>query len=290
MGRSDLLRVQDVRDAYRVIGECRDLGGDPALWQVRMFEGLCRLIGTPVVVGGEGLLDLAGGRVVPLSYLDSGLDAHGRHVYTAYMRDAGPAADPFIRALVEVPDGLVTRNRRQVVPDAAYHRSLVYNNYLRAGHVHHRLASMYRTAAGRALSMIHLQRPTGDRDFSPREQAVLTFFHGEIGPLIGRALVSAAEPGPESLSRRLRQTLACLVEGDSEKQIAGRLGLSPATVHQYVTALYRHFRVQSRGQLLAHVIKRGAGERWRRLADAGDGRSSAAEQPGDGAGPASSKR
>ena len=26
MAKSDLLRVQDVRDAYRLIGECRDLG------------------------------------------------------------------------------------------------------------------------------------------------------------------------------------------------------------------------------------------------------------------------
>ena len=41
MTKSDLLRVQDVRDAYRLIGECRDIGSDPALWHRRMFEGLC---------------------------------------------------------------------------------------------------------------------------------------------------------------------------------------------------------------------------------------------------------
>ena len=28
MAKSDLLRFQDVRDAYRLIGECRDLGSD----------------------------------------------------------------------------------------------------------------------------------------------------------------------------------------------------------------------------------------------------------------------
>ena len=32
--------------------------------------------------------------------------------------------------------------------------------------------------------------------------------------------------------------------------------LSTATVHQYVTALYRRFGVQTRAQLLAHVLKR----------------------------------
>jgi len=61
--------------------------------------------------------------------------------------------------------------------------------------------------------------------------------------------------------------LACLLEGDSEKETAVRLGLSRVTAHQYVTALYRHFRVRSRAQLLAHIIKRmgpaGAWGRWR---------------------------
>ena len=72
------------------------------------------------------------------------------------------------------------------------------------------------------------------------------------------------EPGPDKLSPRLRQTLACLLEGDSEKQVAARLGLSQATAHQYVTALYRHFKVTTRAQLLAHVIKRMGRGDWAR--------------------------
>src|SRR5262245_19055350 len=91
---------------------------------------------------------------------------------------------------------------------------------------------------------------------------MLEFFHREIGPLVGRALVSAAEPSPGDLSRRLRQTLACLVAGDTEKQVAARLGVSHATAHQYVTALYRRFDVNSRGSLLAHEVKRIGRREW----------------------------
>src|SRR5262249_21491596 len=69
-------------------------------------------------------------------------------------------------------------------------------------------------------------------------------------------LPSATEQSVEQLSRRLRQTLACLLDGDSEKQVAGRLGLSQATVHQYVTTLYRHFGVHSRAELLVYVLRR----------------------------------
>jgi DNA-binding NarL/FixJ family response regulator len=113
--------------------------------------------------------------------------------------------------------------------------------------------------------VIALLRARGEREFSPRQQRVLSFFHGELGGLIGRSLVSATEPRPDKLSPRLRQTLACLLEGDSEKQIASHLGLSQATTHQYVTALYRQFRVQSRARLMAHAIKRLARREWKEL-------------------------
>ena len=81
--------------------------------------------------------------------------------------------------------------------------------------------------------------------------------------MIGRALVSATEPSPVKLSPRLRQTLACLLDGDSEKQVADRLGLSHDTTHQYVKELYRQFGVGSRAQLMAYVLKRIGRGQWR---------------------------
>ena len=68
---------------------------------------------------------------------------------------------------------------------------------------------------------------------------------------------AAALPRPElelHLSPRLRQTLARLLAGDSEKQVARHLALSKNTVHVYVKGLYRHFGVNSRGELLAKFV------------------------------------
>lgn len=72
-----------------------------------------------------------------------------------------------------------------------------------------------------------------------------------LGSQLGRAPRNAASAG---LSPRLAQTLARLLAGDSEKQIAARLQLSRHTVHVYVKSLYRHFNVNSRGELLAHFL------------------------------------
>ncbi len=45
MGKSNRLRLRDLRDAYRLIGECRDLGDDVRVWREHMLRGLCHRSG-----------------------------------------------------------------------------------------------------------------------------------------------------------------------------------------------------------------------------------------------------
>ena len=264
MGKSDLLRLHDVRDAYRLIGECRDLGSDAALWHSRMLEGVYRLIGAPAT-GGEGRWVRPHLHSEQISAFDAGLDARTRELYIAYRRELGPPGNPIWRTLLNVAGRLVTRSRRQLVSDTEWYGSVIFNEYRRPGKIDHQLTSVYQTSDDGAISVITVVRALGERDFSPREQRLLNFFHAELGPLIGRVLVSATEPSPVKLSPRLRQTLAYLLEGDSEKQVADRLGLSHATTHQYVTGLYRHFGVGSRAQLMAYVLKRIGRGQWRQF-------------------------
>jgi len=76
------------------------------------------------------------------------------------------------------------------------------------------------------------------------------------------ATARANPPAPASgataglgLSPRLRQTLDRLLAGDSEKQIAVRLRISPHTVHVYAKQLHKRFGVSSRGELLARFVR-----------------------------------
>jgi len=72
-------------------------------------------------------------------------------------------------------------------------------------------------------------------------------------------LLSATGSGPALLSPRLQATLVCLLDGQSEKEVAAQLGVSPTTIHQYVSALYRRFGVASRAQLLGQILQRLTG-------------------------------
>lgn len=159
----------------------------------------------------------------------------------------------------------VVRTRRQLLPDALWYRSATWNEYHRPIKIDDQLTSVYQGSDGRAIHVIAVHRAVGEREFSPRQQELLRLFHAELGRLIGHSLTSATEPCPDALSPRLRQTLACLLEGDTERHVASRLRLSPATVHEYVTVLYRHFGVRSRAQLMAHAMKRLTRREWEEL-------------------------
>ncbi len=83
------------------------------------------------------------------------------------------------------------------------------------------------------------------RDVALYAMRGLTWFHRHImlshGLLVAGTLLSPAE----------RRVLALLLTDRSEKKIADQLGLSPATVHVYVTEIFRKFNVSGRAGLTA---------------------------------------
>jgi DNA-binding CsgD family transcriptional regulator len=261
MDKSGRLGVNDVCRAYRLIGECRDLGRNPNLWYPHLLQGVSDLVGADAAVGGEGRWGHARGAVEVVSVYDTGFDARGRDALTAYHRDLTPSGDPIFNVLGRSPGRLVTLTRREMITDAVWYRSACFD-YHRLANVDHQATSVFQFTVDRDISVIAAHRGLGKRDFSQRERRLLDFFHSEVGPLIGHALVTSTEVTPERLPPRLRQTLALLLEGESEKSVAARLELSPATVHQYVTALYRRFGVSSRAELMAHAIRRLAMGAW----------------------------
>jgi DNA-binding CsgD family transcriptional regulator len=77
----------------------------------------------------------------------------------------------------------------------------------------------------------------------------------ELCKLLGTEFSGGVAPHVSGLSPRMRQTLELLVRGDSERQIALKLKISPHTVHVYVKQLYKRFNANSRGELLSRFIR-----------------------------------
>jgi DNA-binding CsgD family transcriptional regulator len=78
--------------------------------------------------------------------------------------------------------------------------------------------------------------------------------HGGIAGVEPVCALGLRCPCRAMTSARHRQTLHRLMEGDSEKQVARHLGVSPHTVHVYVKCLFHTFNVSSRGELMAQIL------------------------------------
>jgi DNA-binding CsgD family transcriptional regulator len=101
-----------------------------------------------------------------------------------------------------------------------------------------------------------ISRALRDADFSRRDRVLVQELNAALAPLVGGSLATLTDPSPADLAPRVRQVLRCLLEGDSDKQIAQRLGLARHTVNQYVKTIFHHFGVRSRTELLARWIRR----------------------------------
>jgi DNA-binding CsgD family transcriptional regulator len=256
MAKSARIRLGDLRSAYRIIGECRDLGSDAARWRDHGLNALCRLFGARVAIGGEMRWHGPDGALQVLQFLECGFTPRQRSIFLEYMRRFGSGDDPILVSVSKLAGRLVTRTRRQLVDDHTWSRSACAEVYHHGTDVDQNLVSLCRFSNDGRINVVCLHRAVGEREFTERQRRLLHVFHDELGRLIGPVLAAANGPGPVCLSPRLRQTLDLLLDGHGEKTIAHRLGLRQATVHQYVVELYRRYAVSGRAELLAHFIRR----------------------------------
>jgi DNA-binding CsgD family transcriptional regulator len=226
-----------------------------------MLVELLRLTGGKVAMGGPTGMHDQFASAQPLPVLDVGWDGpREQGIFYQYMRDRmhlkDPAISRFGAQLATLPAGVksLTRSRRQLADDRAWYASAAFCEYLRPSGVDDGLMSVVLSADGQAHG-IALFRSPGDRGFSSRDTRLLHLFHTELAPWLATDLAPPGRDPISSLSPRLRDVLACLLQGDSEQQIAARLGLTCNSTHQYVKAVYRRLNVNTRGELMAEFVR-----------------------------------
>jgi DNA-binding CsgD family transcriptional regulator len=258
MGESAYLRARDYRTMFRLIGECRDLGADPVAWRLHLLTALCARLGARVGAGGEAT-GLDQGHFVPISTVDVGWDNDAeRQAMFEWMEHQATSGQPvgLLPSMPGTTDRGLTVAREDVFTDRDWYKSTQFADYLSRSRLDDLIVSFQRIDGAEShFCGLTLFRALGENRFSRRDKFFLEMLHQEITPLIGCQLAFAEEPSAIRLAPRLRQVLDCLLEGDSEKQVANRLGLTAQTINQYVKSVYRHFRVNSRAELMARWIR-----------------------------------
>lgn len=88
---------------------------------------------------------------------------------------------------------------------------------------------------------------------------LMSFFRDGVEPAETPSAVAAGRPVPPSdgLSPRELEVLQLLAAGESNAQIARRLGLSTHTVERHVANLYRKIRARGRADATAYALRHG---------------------------------
>jgi DNA-binding CsgD family transcriptional regulator len=269
MSKSARLGNREWRTIFRVIGECRDLGDDRIKWREHWLTELARLTGAVYGAAGEiaecRALKPKDLGVTTWGWQDRSVDPTAVEAQLNEFR-RNPAHSPTIIYCLRrnsIEEG-VCQSRKHLLADREWYRSPEYQVIARAFGCDHNLLC-FRQVPGAGpdeCAGTLLSRAEGDGDFAPRDLALVREATRAITPLIGGPLARFADVSPLDLPPRARQVLACLLEGDGDKQIAARLSLSTYTVTQYTNVIYKHFGVMSRSELLARWLRRGRGGRF----------------------------
>jgi DNA-binding CsgD family transcriptional regulator len=254
MGKSGRVRLADLGRAYRLVHDCRDVGGDPDGWAPVLAEGMRTLIDAPLVLIGKVFLTGVRPRLVFLADRGWATSAHRAAWQRRFVVEEDYDGLETYHRFLAIPARLKTRSRGQLIADAEWYRSFEFNEVQRPIGIDDLVASAGLTDAdpsGPVLFSFVGFRPPGDPPIPARQRRLVRLFHAELTRHLGRSIVLDPADPFAGLQPRLRRTLDSLLEGDGEKQVAARLGLSRNTVHEYVKALHRHFDVSSRAELMA---------------------------------------
>ncbi len=238
--------------------------------QVKAFlDGLRESLGLKLAIAGKI-------RITPGTYppqLDHAMQVgemlpREQRLVERYFSDLGTYPDPAHIEAVRMMEsrGWMCARRQDLIPDDLWYTS---DHFIRLRKPNHVDACMYAAVpvpgwtpppqtGELAFIGFGFHRDADAPQFAEAERDAFERLLPHLAPMFGTWL-SKLETAPSvlELPARLRGVLACLIEGDSEKQAASRLNLSPHTVHQYVKLIHSRLSVKSRGELLAWCSQHG---------------------------------
>jgi DNA-binding CsgD family transcriptional regulator len=256
MARSQRLRNADVRAVIRLVREVCELGEDGRAWRLHMLRTLNELIGACAGVCYLHALPIRPGELQFREYLDTGTGPE----WERYIRTANCVPDPVTPAMLKRVGRTCVQSREQLCADRDWYESPYFREVRAPLRMDESLTSLVvlpRHIGG--FSCLGFGRTLGMPPFGRRERTALHLFHTELAELWRTPARGVNGNGNgngaahRDLSPRLRQTLALLHEGLSEKQVALRVGLSPHTVHDYVKELHRRFDAATTTELVVRT-------------------------------------
>lgn len=190
----------------------------------------------------------------PTIYLSTTVDAQAQARIAAYAKKRSNYVDPFLKAIVERRGEHRAFLRSDLADDMPWREKPVTGELMRS------LGSIDRLVGVCSLSetvecYLGVDRAEGCNMFEPADRDKLREVVCGLVPLCTRLAMSyGLHEHQQPLTARERETFLLLLGGMAEKAMADWMGVTAATVHQYVTRTYSKLAVNSRAELVEHWI------------------------------------
>lgn len=253
------LSARDVHECHQIAGRCRDLGADLDAWRNQLLNELRTIVDAQVIISSE-IEHFGASHEQETRYLgthrDGWISNDAEKRWREYAQSIPVERTPEYPYLSKFSGETLVLSRDQIWGRETWYRSHTFNEIHRECGIDDYIISVCPTTIPDRCTTLWLHKGVGSRDFSPREHAIVSLLHMIINREIGSYLAAADEPQLSTLTKRRLEVLERLLMGDSEKQIAYHFDVGRATIHDHVLAIYRHFKVSSRGELLSMFIGR----------------------------------
>jgi DNA-binding CsgD family transcriptional regulator len=170
-------------------------------------------------------------------------------------------AHPLVREHGRNP-GARTQRISDLVPDAEFRNTSLYDEYYRAIGIDHAMAVPIHVDREELVSFVFNRR---GRDFDDRERDLLELIRPHLGDLYrmtravddARAAWGVPAPGRSALdclTEREREVLRWLAGGKTDRDIGEILGISPRTVHKHLQRIYEKLGVETRTAAVVRAL------------------------------------
>jgi DNA-binding NarL/FixJ family response regulator len=252
MQSSGNLEIKQVQAMLRLVGETAELWYDAMLQRRYTLESLCRLLPAKAGVCFNFGDVLTGGETACVNLTQIGLAESDEESVAKYLRSGKPS-DPCIPALAREDLRVAVRRRAELCDDQTWRSSEHFQLLRQALGLNDTLYA--RIAVPARMIVLCLFREKDDKPFAERECQLVDLCLSQMAwPY--QPDDAPADPRVAALQPRLRKVMQHLLEGDAEKQVAAKLGLSKHTVHEYVKMIYQQLGVSSRSELLSQWVGR----------------------------------
>lgn len=263
MGGAQSLRSADVSSLLGLLNAAHEI---PDLLGKQQFvaQEICRLMRAKVVFYAHAReINPATGGVFSLLGQGGSFDDAERRLYLIYWNHEYGRDPAWINMVPHCGRPLTVR-REQAISDKDWYRSPHFNEYRKINKLDQFIYSCFPLTDRSEVAAFGVNREFGDKPFTERERLMMELLTPALEWLYRMAPAgAAAAPGvlaPAAdpfavLSPSLRRVAQALVQGDSAKQAAARLGLRLHTVQSYVKRIYRLLGVNTRTELVLKAIR-----------------------------------